>query len=196
MRRSHQARDEGVHRSFLRVGPVVVTHEMQEAVGEEVGHLVDEPAPSFASLTRGRIERHDDVAEQPRTSIGLGRGRRSEREHVGGFRFSAMFPIEELDGRIVGEKHTELGVAHTEVFEHALRSATDAPSTELRRALRIVRDEDGHAIDYSFGIFFASSRNLASPRSVSGCFTSCAITLNGMVQMSAPIIAAWTTCIG
>src|SRR3990172_1040829 len=43
-------------------------------------------------------------------------------------------------------------------------------------------------------VLFQSSRNFWRPIFVSGCLISCSMTLNGMVQMSAPIIAASTTC--
>ncbi len=44
--------------------------------------------------------------------------------------------------------------------------------------------------------FSQSARNFFRPRSVSGCCTSCLNTVNGIVQMSPPIFAASTTCIG
>src|SRR3989304_2123977 len=44
--------------------------------------------------------------------------------------------------------------------------------------------------------FFQSARNRSNPISVSGCLMSCSMTLNGIVQISAPIIAASTTCTG
>ena len=49
---------------------------------------------------------------------------------------------------------------------------------------------------YFAGTFFQSSRNSATPLSVRGCFASCAMTLKGIVAMSAPIRAASSTCFG
>ncbi len=43
-------------------------------------------------------------------------------------------------------------------------------------------------------IFLASSKNLASPISVSGCFNKPKIESNGQVQTSAPASAAFTIC--
>src|SRR6266511_4212555 len=48
----------------------------------------------------------------------------------------------------------------------------------------------------SFWSCFQSERNLSSPASVRGCFTSFEKTSNGIVATSAPSRAASTTCIG
>ena len=47
-----------------------------------------------------------------------------------------------------------------------------------------------------FGTFSQSSRNFLIPASVSGCLASCMITENGMVAISAPIRAAFSTWTG
>ena len=49
---------------------------------------------------------------------------------------------------------------------------------------------------YFFSNFFQSARNFSIPISVSGCFTSWSITLNGIVAMCAPARAASTTWSG
>src|SRR3990170_2358544 len=49
---------------------------------------------------------------------------------------------------------------------------------------------------YFFGTFSQSAKNLLTPSSVSGCWTSRSNTLKGIVATSAPIIAASSTCIG
>jgi hypothetical protein len=175
---------------------MVVTQEVQKAVGQEVGHLVDEWAASCLGLTKGRVERDDDVAQEARRAVWAGLRVHRKREHVGRLRFAAMLSIERLDVRVVSQKDAQLTLRDAEILEHALRAGAEATLIQARCAARVSRDERGHAFDYSFGIFFASSRNFARPMSVSGCLTSCPMTLNGIVQMSAPITAACTTCTG
>jgi len=47
--------------------------------------------------------------------------------------------------------------------------------------------------DYPLSTFFQSSKNLFIPTSVSGCLINWLMTLNGIVAISAPIVAASTT---
>ncbi len=67
--------------------------------------------------------------------------------------------------------------------------------------LVLIRPEAGHlrkrvACDHAFLAFSQSARKFFRPISVSGWLRSLSNTANGMVQISAPIMAAWTTCIG
>ena len=175
---------------------MVVAQKVEEPVGEQVGHLVDEWSSPRARLPQRRIERDDDVAQETRRASRARSGVHRKREDIGRFRLATMLSVELLDVHVVGQKDAELALGDTETFEHALRPVAKAPLIETGRAPRVSRDERGHAIGYSFGIFLASSRNLARPMSVSGCLRSCPITLNGIVQMSAPSTAACTTCTG
>lgn len=169
---------------------MVVAQKVQETVGEQMGHFDDERSASRSRLSQCRVERHDDVAQEANGAAGAGLGVHRKREHVGWFRLVPVLSIQRLDVRVVRQKDAELTLRNAEIIQHALRAGTEAASIQAGRALRVSRDERGHAVDYSFGIFFASSRNFARPRSVSGCLTSCVMTLKGMVQMSAPITAA------
>lgn len=175
---------------------MVVAQKVEEAVGEQMGHFVDERTASRARLSLRRVERDDHVAQETLRTARTGLGVHGKREHVGRLRFATMLSIQLFDVCVVGQKNAELMLRNAEIFEHALRTAAQASLIQGGRAPRVSRDERRHAIDHSFGIFFASSRNLASPRSVSGCLTSCPMTLNGTVQMSAPSSAACTTCMG
>lgn len=83
-----------------------------------------------------------------------------------------MLSIERFDVHVVRQKDAELTLRNPEIVQHALRAGTEVASIQAGRALRVSRDERGHAFVYSFGIFFASSRNFARPMSVSGCLTS------------------------
>lgn len=169
---------------------MVVAQQVQKAVGHEVCHFDDERTASCSGLSERRVERHDDIAQEARSAIGAWFRVHGKREHVGRLRLVPMPSIQGLDVCVVGQKDAELALRDSEILQHALRAGTEAASIQAGRALRVSRDERGHAIDYSFGIFFASSRNFARPMSVSGCLTSCAMTLNGIVQMCAPITAA------
>jgi hypothetical protein len=169
---------------------MVVAQEVQKAVGEQVGHFDDERSASCSGLSKRGVERHHHVAQETNGAVVAGLRIHRKREHVGWFRLVPVLPIQRLDVRIVRQKDAELTFRNPEILQHALRTGTEAASIQAGRALRVSRDERGHAFDYSFGIFFASSRNFARPRSVSGCLTSCAMTLKGTVQMSAPITAA------
>ena len=51
-------------------------------------------------------------------------------------------------------------------------------------------------VRYFFSSFFQSARNFSIPMSVSGCFASWSMTLNGMVAMCAPAMAASSTWSG
>jgi len=78
-----------------------------------------------------------------------------------------------------------------------IRPANQSPLGILaetgRRASRRCRSAEGNLY---LRVFSQSARNFSMPTSVSGCLASCCITAKGMVQMSAPIKAALSTCMG
>jgi hypothetical protein len=120
--RSHQASSHRVHRALFGAIAVVVTDQVQEAVGQQETHLGQKRPLSAAGLTRGGVERDDYVSEQtrPRCGRGVARFCQWKSQHIRSSVLGSVTQIEGMNVAIVGEEHTQLGVRKLELGEHGI----------------------------------------------------------------------------
>jgi len=121
-----------------------------------------------------------------------------DRAHPIGARDQALLEESVAEIRATGGEASAiaLDLREPEVRQHLLGArAHDSGGDPFVRA-PARRHHHPRAAPHAKGIFFASARNWASPTSVSGCLTSCLITLSGSVATCAPISAACTKCTG
>jgi len=106
----HERIGTACHFSLLGRGPVIVSEEVKEPVGEQKGHFIDDGAIVLTGLTGRGGQGDHDIPEEPGRSRGLRPVAHGKGENVGGFVDLAIAPVEVLDRRVVAQKDRQLGV--------------------------------------------------------------------------------------
>ena len=122
---------------------MVIPEQMQDAVHREIADLMLRTVPELFSLRGGAfgVQRHipQDQTSGPGVDISHGEG-----EHVRGPVHLPKIPVENVDARVVRQKHGQLaGVFDFLLVQHGLRRLFDAPP-EGQRTFLTVFAPDAH----------------------------------------------------
>lgn len=125
---------------------MVVTEQVQQPVGEQKSHFLDDRAIALRGLAGRRGHRDHDVAEQPRVP----RGSRSlphwKGEDIGRFVLPSVSTIEVANGRVVAEQDRKLGVFEPERGEHRLGAPGQIAGTNRATSQSTGADPDWHRL--------------------------------------------------
>lgn len=127
----HEPSSHCVHFAFLRLRRVIVADQMQDPVGQEEAHFLEQPAFSAQCLAFRGVERDHDVAE-PARAFTADLVVEWKREYVRRLILVSMTQIQLLDLPVIREEHAELAVRELERGEH-----------RVGQALNFSRSEDG-----------------------------------------------------
>ncbi len=150
MRCATEAFGLGRHDRLFAFRPMVVSDEMQKAVGEKHPDFGLQRAPPFACLTARRLYADHDVAEDFARSIGGGLSSDSfafthrKGEDIGGAIAVTEHLVELANLAIVGDDDGELGLGKIDAPEHALRPAANARPSDVAKRPVANGNERGH----------------------------------------------------
>lgn len=114
---------------------MVVPDEMEQTVRKEVRHLRQQGMAPGSGLPGGCFQRDYDIPEKPRCVGGRDGCVHRKGQNVGRLVLLPVFPVELVDLRVARKEHAELGLAFTELGEHAVRAHAHGTYGDARPTL-------------------------------------------------------------